>query len=275
MSHVFENGPVEYVVVLESLPYKQVSEDLPKIWVVGFVVKPQCFAPLPWEGPSAEIHQDVTERFEVIPPALFCIAPEPPPKMPQNITWTPLQNRVYLANQPVILTNPEVSVYACVTGRAGQVLVFPVRYVQVCFRIAVFLGETEINDVDLVASLAQTHKEVVGFDIAVKEFFGMDVLNPGYLPRKLFPAEIEEVFQRRAEEVDDHRIVFALGAGPSDERYADATGQVLVHARLVHQLGVFRSNRLELDGDLLAVHNVCAFFLFCCKSSVNATGENG
>ena len=38
-----------------------------------------------------------------------------------------------------------------------------------CLRVPVLLRETEVNHVDLVASLADTHEEVVGLDIAVDD----------------------------------------------------------------------------------------------------------
>lgn len=43
--------------------------------------------------------------------------------------------------------------------------------------VSVLLGKTKVDDVHLVATLGQTHHEVVGLDIAVKVVFGMDILN--------------------------------------------------------------------------------------------------
>ena len=45
------------------------------------------------------------------------------------------------------------------------------------FGIAVFFGETEVNDVHLVSTLADAHEEVVGLDITVNEVARVDVLN--------------------------------------------------------------------------------------------------
>ena len=64
---------------------------------------------------------------------------------------------------------------AGVARRAGEVLVFPVRYVLVCARVAVLLGQAEVDDVDEVALLAEAHEEVVRFDVAVNEVLRMYV----------------------------------------------------------------------------------------------------
>jgi len=50
-----------------------------------------------------------------------------------------------------------------VTGRAGQVLVLPVQDMKMCLRVSELLCETEIDDIDLIAMLADPYKEVVGF----------------------------------------------------------------------------------------------------------------
>lgn len=56
-------------------------------------------------------------------------------------------------------------------------LVLPVGDVQMRLGVAVLLGETEINHVDLVAALADAHEEVVGLDVAVNEVTRVDVLD--------------------------------------------------------------------------------------------------
>lgn len=68
-----------------------------------------------------------------------------------------------------------------VSSRAGQVLVLSVGDVKVRLRVAVLLSETKVDDVDLVASFADAHEEIVGLDIAVDEVARMDVLDAGDL----------------------------------------------------------------------------------------------
>ena len=64
-----------------------------------------------------------------------------------------------------------------VSCSARQVLVFPIRYVLMCARVAVLFGETEINDIHKVAFFAEAHEEVIGLDVAMNEVLGVDVLD--------------------------------------------------------------------------------------------------
>ena len=165
------------------------------------------------------------------------------------------------------LTNTQVRVDGSITSRASQVLVLSVWDVEVRLRVAVLLGQTEVNNVDLVTTLANSHQEVVGLDIAVDEGLGVDVFDAGDklvgeeqdgLEGELSVAEIEQVLEAGAEEVKDHGVVVALGAKPADKRDADAAGERLVDAGLVLELGVLGLDGLELDGNLLARDDVGA-----------------
>ena len=64
-----------------------------------------------------------------------------------------------------------------VARRPRQVLVLAVHDVHVRLRVAVALGEPEVDDVDDVGSAPQAHEEVVGLDVAVDERLGVDVLD--------------------------------------------------------------------------------------------------
>lgn len=64
-----------------------------------------------------------------------------------------------------------------ISSSASQVLVLTVRNMEVSLGVTVFLGQAEINDVHLVASLSNAHQEVVRLDITVDEGLGMDVLD--------------------------------------------------------------------------------------------------
>ena len=68
-----------------------------------------------------------------------------------------------------------------VTSRARQVLVLTVRDVEVSLGVTVLLGQTEVDDVDLVAALANTHQEVVGLDVTMDEVTRVDVFHAGNL----------------------------------------------------------------------------------------------
>lgn len=78
------------------------------------------------------------------------------------------------------------------------------------------------------------------------------------LEGELALAEVEEVLEGGAEEVDDHGVVVALDAEPTDKGHADAAGQVFVHFGFILELRVFGFDGLELDGDLFAGDDVDA-----------------
>ena len=49
------------------------------------------------------------------------------------------------------------------------------------------------------------------------------------LEAELAMTEVEQVLKRGAQEINDHRIVVALGAEPTDEGYANTACEGLVH----------------------------------------------
>jgi len=107
-------------------------------------------------------------------------------------------------------TDAQVGVDGGITSGSGQVLVLPIRDVEVGLGVTVFLGQTEIDDIDLVAALADAHEEVIRFDITVDEGLGVDVLDAGDeligqqkngLQGELAVAEVEEILQAGAEEI--------------------------------------------------------------------------
>jgi hypothetical protein len=153
-----------------------------------------------------------------------------------------------------------VGVDTGITGSTSQVLVLTVGDVEVSLRVTVLLGQTEIDDVDLVSTLADAHQEVVRLDVAVDERLGMDVLNAGdeliskeqdRLEGEFAVAEVEQVLKGRAEQVQNHGIVVTFGAEPADEGNTDTTSKGLVDAGLVLKLGVLGLDALEFDGNLL------------------------
>ena len=155
-----------------------------------------------------------------------------------------------------------------ITCRTGQVLVLAIRDVEVCLRVPVLLRQTKVNDIDLIAPLANAHQKVVRLDVAVDEALGMNVLDPGDelvgeqqhgLERELAVAEVEEVLERRAEQVEHHGIVVTLRAEPSHKRDADTARKGFVDAGLVLQLRMLGLDALELDGNLLSGDDVGAW----------------
>ena len=152
-----------------------------------------------------------------------------------------------------------------ITGSAGQILVLTVWDMEVSLWVSVLLGETEINNVDLVASLADAHKEIVRLDVTVDEGFGVDVFDAGDelvcqkkdgLQREFTVAEVEEILQARAEEIKDHGIIVTFGAEPANEGDANATGEGLVDTSLIFELRMLGLDALELNGNLFSGDDV-------------------
>ena len=83
------------------------------------------------------------------------------------------------------LFDTQVSVDRSVTSSTSQVLVLPVGDVKMGLWVPVLLGKTEVNDIDLVATLANAHQEVVGLDIAMDEVARVHVLDAGDLRKGL------------------------------------------------------------------------------------------
>lgn len=148
-----------------------------------------------------------------------------------------------------------------------QILVLSVGNVEMSFGVAIFLGKTKIDNVDLVASFADTHEEVVGLDISVDERLGVNVFDSrdeligqekNGLQGKLSVTEVEEILQTGAEKVENHGIVVALGTKPANKRDSNATSKRLVYTGLILQLRVLGLDGLELDGNLLTGDDIGA-----------------
>jgi hypothetical protein len=158
-----------------------------------------------------------------------------------------------------------MSVDRGITSSTGQVLVLPIRDVEMSLGVTVLLGKTEIDNVDLVATLANTHEEVVGLDITVNEGLGVNVLDArdelireeeNGLQGELSVAEVEKILQTGAEEIENHSIVVTLGSEPADKRDADASCEGLVDTSLILELWVLGLDGFKLDGDFFTRDDV-------------------
>jgi hypothetical protein len=164
-----------------------------------------------------------------------------------------------------IHTDTKMSVDGCVTSGTSQVLVLTVWDVEVSLWVTVLLGQTKVNDIDLVTAFANTHQEVVWLDITVDEGFGVNVLDTGDelvgkkkdgLQGELAVAEVEKILQTGSEKIENHSIVVTFGTEPADEGDTDTTSEGLVDTSLIFQLGVLGLDTLELDGNLFARDDV-------------------
>ena len=150
-------------------------------------------------------------------------------------------------------------VHGCVTGCTGQILVLTVRDVLLRLGVAVLLGETKIDAMDLVRLLADADEEIIRLDIAMDEILGVDVFDTvdhlirqhqHGLERELAIAEVEQILKRRSQKIDNHHVVIALDTIPMNVRNANTAREDLVELGLVQQLRMLRLDTLKLDGDL-------------------------
>ena len=70
-----------------------------------------------------------------------------------------------------------MSVNGCVPSSTSKVLSISVRNVFTCLRVSESLGKSKINDVHIVLLFANPNKEIIRFNIPVKEVSGMNKLN--------------------------------------------------------------------------------------------------
>jgi hypothetical protein len=163
------------------------------------------------------------------------------------------------------LFDTEMCVDASIPGRASQVLVLTVRNVEVSLRVTVLLSQTKIDDVDLVATLSNAHKEVIRLYIAMDEGFGVDVFDPGdeligkeedSLQRELAVAKVEEIFQTGPKQVQNHGIVVTFGSKPANEGNPNPSGQRFVDASLIFQLGMLGLDGFQFDGNFFPRYDV-------------------
>jgi hypothetical protein len=161
----------------------------------------------------------------------------------------------------MVHTDTQVGIDRSITSSTSQALVLPVRDVEVGLWVTVSLGQPKINNINLIAALADTHEEVVRLDITVDEGLGVDVLDAGdeligekknCLQGELAVAEVKEVLQAGSEEIEDHGIVLTLSSEPADKWDTNTTNKRLVDTGLVFELRVLSLHALELDSNLFA-----------------------
>lgn len=158
-----------------------------------------------------------------------------------------------------------MSVDAGITSSTRQILVLAIWDMEMRLRIAVFLGKTEVNDIDLVSALANSHQKVVRFDVPMNEGFGVNVFDTGNelicqeqdgLQREFAVAEVKQILQAGPEEVQDHGVVVTFCAEPSNERNTNTSSKGLVDTGLIFELWMLGLDALEFDSNLLSGNDI-------------------
>ena len=141
--------------------------------------------------------------------------------------------------------------------------------------VPVFLGQSKINHVDLIATLANAHQKVVRLDVTVDERLCMNVLDTGDqlvgqqkhgLQGEFAVAEVEKILKTRAEEIENHGVVVTFSTEPTDKRDAHTSSERLVDTSFILELGVLGFNTLKLDRNLLTGDDVGAWKMVSIKA---------
>ena len=160
-----------------------------------------------------------------------------------------------------------MSVDTGIASGSRQILVLTVWDVKMSLWVSVFLGESEINDIDLVSTLPNTHQKVIWLDVAVDKRFSMNVFNAGNqlvrekqhcLQGKFAVAEIEQILQAGSKKIEYHSIVITFGSEPTNEGDTDTTSEGFVDAGFIFELRVLSLDALEFNCDLFAGDDVGA-----------------
>lgn len=109
---------------------------------------------------------------------------------------------------------------ACKTRRTNQFSTPEPIGFDVRLNITKFRGDAKIGGINSIPMLSQPHQEVVRLDIPMDETLRVNELQTekklvgehqhGF-ERELAAAKVEKVFQTRAQEVKDQRVVVAFG----------------------------------------------------------------
>lgn len=237
---VLVDSPVEYIVVLEALTNEEIPEDLAEIAVVRLVVKSKGTGVVQVDGKlvGEATAQDFSRGRHLLlhNAVILLLLRGSLQTLPRERSTAKVEHDVAERLHVVTarLLNAQVGVDGCITCSAGQILVLTVRDMEMSLGISVFLSQTKINDIDLIAPLANAHEEIIRFDITMDKRFGVNILDSGDqlvgeqqdgFQREFAVAEVEEVFQARTKEIEHHRVVVTLGTKPANERNTDTSSE--------------------------------------------------
>lgn len=135
---------------------------------------------LPWQTAPQKVHEHVTERLQVVSPALLCFF------QGQFAISKNDQLINYYHKKKKRKTFSKMSVDAHVSRGAGETLVFPVRYVFVRLQVYVFFGQSEVNDMNNLVSLRRgpTDQKVLRLNVPVYQMSTVHVFYPVKLEKK-------------------------------------------------------------------------------------------
>jgi len=179
--------PVENIIVLITFTDEKISEKFSQIGVIRFVIETkspgvvQKYAEFVGEPTAEEVRRGGHLLFhDAIVFLLLCSSFE---TLPWQCTAEEVHENVGKGLKVITtgLLDSQVSVYGCITSSTGEILVLPVRNVKMGLRVSELLGETKVDNIDLIASFADAHEEVVRLDVAMDKIPRMYVFDSRYL----------------------------------------------------------------------------------------------
>jgi len=158
-----------------------------------------------------------------------------------------------------------MGVDGCVPGSSSQVLAITVGDVLSSLGVAEALGQTEVDNVNVMLLLANSDQKVIRLDISMQEMARVNEFNSlkhligqheDGLQGELAFAIVKQVFERGAQQVNNHDVVVSFNAKPVNIRHTNSTLQDTVELGLVEQLRMLGADGFQLDSNLLVGSDV-------------------
>ena len=273
------NTPIKDIVILVAFTNKEITEEFAQIGIVRLIVEAKSTSVIQEDAKlgGAPTTQDIRGsghlllQDTIVVPFLHRSSREtlPGKSTPKEVNQD-VSKRFEVIATSWLDTQMSVDGGVAVSSSGVNIPVFSVRDVNMGLGVTECLGKTEIDDIDLTATLPDAYEEVVRFDIAVNQIFPMDVFGTrnlwqkgvrkkmgeeakdyqliskekNGLETKFAVTEVEEILQRRPEEIENHGVVVTFCAKPSDKRNTDTTSKGFVDLGLLLQLRVLGVYRL-------------------------------
>ena len=179
-----QNDPVVLVVVLVAVALEEVLEHVPHSGVLGSLVEAEVPALAEvldeLDGVALAEHLDgggqllLLDALVLVP--LVVGLETLPGQHPPKEVHSDVADALHVVTTGLL--DAEVGVDGGVSGSASEVLALPVGDV-LAVPLDVALGQSEVDEEDLVRGLVEADAEVVGLDVPVDEVAVVDVLDPG------------------------------------------------------------------------------------------------
>ena len=128
-----------------------------------------------------------------------------------------------------------------------------------------FRCKTQVSHINLVPLLPHPHQAVLRLDVSMNDTMGVDILQPTNElvgeHQDCFEGEfattiVEKVFQTRAQQIEHHGVIFALGRIGVDSWNTSTTRKRSIDVGFAFEKGRINGCMFELDGNLVTRVNI-------------------